>query len=302
MFSDSLNLARPEDRKPTLNQRRSDITQRLRENRKRGVVAVFVSFLWFLVALAISIQSAFGHIGENQQAHDLALGFLLGWLPILVLASIVDRNPIASGSIRSELNHLLSDVRKALLDDELRGRYMEDEGRSPSQFAWTTNLIHRETGANPWDEFFTEFAGQGRERWHYGVAHPMLAAIEKDFLAGKGRNWLEDPNFARTRIILDSKSAAGLRAFDPRMTWQILGAICLVCGNVGGAFILSCKIRVHRLKSDLLLIYFTQRLHPNRWPRLSEWWIHDLYDNCFLHLHGGIIDMGAHIGPRQITH
>ncbi len=60
-----------------LNSMRQELAQDLRESRRKGVVPVFLSTLWFLFALAISIQGAFGYIGESAIAHDLALGLLL---------------------------------------------------------------------------------------------------------------------------------------------------------------------------------------------------------------------------------
>lgn len=44
---------------------------------KKGVIPVFVSFLWFVFALALSIQLAYSQIGGNEAAHNLALGFLV---------------------------------------------------------------------------------------------------------------------------------------------------------------------------------------------------------------------------------
>lgn len=69
-----------------------------------------------MIALAISIYAAFSEIGSNETAHDLGLGLLLAWLPILVLSSITDRNPVATDEIRQQLNKLLDLVRTALLD------------------------------------------------------------------------------------------------------------------------------------------------------------------------------------------
>lgn len=47
-----------------LNELRQEIAQSMREGRKRGVVPVFISTMWFLFSLAISIQSAFGLLGS----------------------------------------------------------------------------------------------------------------------------------------------------------------------------------------------------------------------------------------------
>ena len=59
--------------------RRCELAQSFREGRKKGVIPVFISFLWFVFALALSIQLAYSDIGGNETAHNLALGFLVGW-------------------------------------------------------------------------------------------------------------------------------------------------------------------------------------------------------------------------------
>lgn len=82
LFSDEL----PMKNGPALTNRRKKLAGTIRAFRKKGVIPVFVSTLWFLLALAISIQSAFGNRGTNQAAHDLALGLLLAFLPIFILS------------------------------------------------------------------------------------------------------------------------------------------------------------------------------------------------------------------------
>lgn len=91
LFSDEL----PMINKPTtslteqrneLAEQRKELAGTIRAFRKKGVIPVFVSTLWFLLALAISVQSSFGKRGTNQAAHDLALGLLLAFLPIFILS------------------------------------------------------------------------------------------------------------------------------------------------------------------------------------------------------------------------
>lgn len=68
----------------------------LRLYRRKGVYPLWFSLIWFLLAFIFSIVIAFASLGDNTTAHSLALGLLLSWMPILVLATIIDRNPIAS--------------------------------------------------------------------------------------------------------------------------------------------------------------------------------------------------------------
>jgi hypothetical protein len=54
LFSKELRLI---DKKKTLSQMRRRLAQDLRSNRRRGVVPIFISTLWFILALAISIEA-----------------------------------------------------------------------------------------------------------------------------------------------------------------------------------------------------------------------------------------------------
>lgn len=238
LFSDSLQLTTDPASTSSLIRRRSGLAERIRQGRKKGVVPVLISLMWFLFSLAISIQAGFGQIGENATPHSVAMGCLLGFVPILIMTSIVDRNPVSAVSIRLELNSLLDDVRLALLNPDRRNMYMAVTGRTQEDFDWT-NAMNNEDFIH--QDFFTHFAGQGRVRWHYGVAHPILASIESSFMADYGRDWLRDPERARTAMALGPDQLRGLRWFDFRMIWQIISAVCIVCGTVGGAFVLSCK-------------------------------------------------------------
>ena len=64
LFSDEL----PMITEASLTDRRKKIAGTIRAFRKKGVIPVFVSTLWFLLALAISIESAFGQRGSNEAA------------------------------------------------------------------------------------------------------------------------------------------------------------------------------------------------------------------------------------------
>lgn len=71
VFSDDIKLP---DGKKSLAQVRREVAASLREGRRRGIVPIYVSLLWFCSSLAITIVNAFGKVGENYQAHDLAMG------------------------------------------------------------------------------------------------------------------------------------------------------------------------------------------------------------------------------------
>lgn len=196
--------------------------------------------MWFLFAFALSIQAAFGDLGENTTAHDLALGCLLAWFPILIMGSIVDRNPIATEAIRIKLNTLVDHVRHALTDEQNCDQFISSFGPQSNQ-----NLENKIKGlakistGHKMKNFFGDFAGQGRVRWHYGAAHAILSDIENCYIAEKGRDWLNNEAEARASLVTGPSNDEGLVWFDIREFWQITSAIIIVAASCGGAFILS---------------------------------------------------------------
>ena len=193
----------------------------------------------YLFSFGISIQAAFGQLGENATAHDLALGSLLGWLPILVMCGIVDRNPVGSDDIRKRLNELVDTVAQSLRNRDVVDEFVMTFANSPKA-AEMKMRVHRiaEQAEYLMGEFFTGFAGQGRVRWHYGAAQPILSDIENCYVAEHGRDWMHNEQEARTELVLGS-SDRGLFWFDFRQLWQIYAAIIIVGGSVFGAIILS---------------------------------------------------------------
>lgn len=252
LFSRDLVLT---DTDKTLRQMRRILTRELRETRRRGAVpgtlrtswawifadshVVFVSTMWFLFAFALSIQAAFGALGQNTTAHDLALGCLLAWFPVLIMGSIVDRNPIASEAIRKKLNALVDHVRHALRDEQHRREFVNTFQGQPEFEQLRIRVDGVAEKSNHMYDFFVEFAGQARVRWHYGVAHPILSDIENCYIAQKGRNWLANEHEARSSLVLGPVNDEGLVWFDIREFWQVASAVIIVGGSCGGAFILS---------------------------------------------------------------
>lgn len=221
----------------SLKETRQKLAQELREGRKRGVVPVFISTMWFLFALGLSIQSAFGFLGNNSTAHDLALGFLLAWLPVLILGSIVDRNPVAAEDTRRRLNFLVDLVRRSLQDETIKLGYIRSfrsQHEANRMAEWVEKVYSK---CEFMENFFVDFAGQGRTPYHYGAAHPILSDIEDCYIADRGRNWLDDEEEARANLVLGPVD--GLIWFDFRELWQILSSVIIVTWTVAGAFILS---------------------------------------------------------------
>ena len=110
---------------------------------------------------------------------------------------VVDRNTVAADRICKKLNRLLASVRSALLNYGLRMEYAKQIHAPPDFFNWVDILDNE-----GFDNFFTDFAGQGRIRWHYGVAHPLLCSFEDSFMADHGRGWLPENNANRARTFV----------------------------------------------------------------------------------------------------
>ena len=57
LFSDSLQLEMVDDETRNLVERRRKLAKSLREGRRKGAVPVFISLLWFLYSLVVSVQA-----------------------------------------------------------------------------------------------------------------------------------------------------------------------------------------------------------------------------------------------------
>ncbi|MCJ1465164.1 hypothetical protein MMC07_003780 [Pseudocyphellaria aurata] len=238
-----------ETSKSNLKDRRRKLAMTLREGRKRGIVPVFVTLMWFLFAFAISIEGAFSVVGNNTTAHDMALGSLLAWFPVLILSSIVDRNPTQTKTTCKKLNKFLGEVQVALRSDKFANKLRQTVNIKWASGQGSDSPLEREN----FDEekplplasgFFNEFAGQGRVRWHYGVAHPILTGMEITILRKcekeYTRNWLQLRDI-KEELMRGSEEKVVLLHFDLREFWEILCAFLIVIGTISGAFILSFR-------------------------------------------------------------
>lgn len=121
-----------------------------------------ISLLWFCFPFPLSAQGTLRDLGENLQGHNIALGCLLARLPIVMLISIVDRNPISEESIREQPNAFLDDVREALVNLYYEIRLIPSMGRTREEFERIKHLPKYSVAFTNTSSM--EFSGQGRLR------------------------------------------------------------------------------------------------------------------------------------------
>jgi hypothetical protein len=147
--------------------------------------------------------SAFGDVGNNTQAHNLAMGLFISWLPILILCSILDRNPVASDNVQRKLNKLVDIVCEALIAVDTRNEFVasfRDMPEAQQMSFWVDKIAARAEAVK--GDYFCGFSGQARTRFHYGAAYAILSDIEKAYIAEHGRGWLNHPRVARAALVL----------------------------------------------------------------------------------------------------
>jgi len=73
-----------------------DMAFQLRMLRRRAVIPTLASLGTFLVAFIFSVVLAFAELGPDNTPFSLAYGLFIFWVPLLVIFTIVDRNPVSS--------------------------------------------------------------------------------------------------------------------------------------------------------------------------------------------------------------
>lgn len=141
----------------------------LRQYRRKGVYPIYISIIWFGIAFAFSIVIAFATLGDNSTAHSLALGLLLSWVPVVVFASVVDRNPTSDTRCRVLIERWMFNI------DVLFEHGVE---------AWVPWRAPDGThDGDDTDDFeIGDFMGQGRTLRYCGVTDTVL-----DKIANRGK-------------------------------------------------------------------------------------------------------------------
>ena len=185
-------------------------------------------------------EVAFGYLGQHAIKHDLTLGILLAWLPVLVLSTIIDRRISTPVESLNQFNSLIRVVRHALEDSESKQeciRVLQDRFPASSERmkALLEGISRHSQSLN--DDFFVGYAGTICQRWHNGAAHPILSDIERTYIAERGRAWLTDEESARVNLVLgDIKSLDWVSSCE---VWQIVMSVVIVGFPVMAALFMS---------------------------------------------------------------
>lgn len=124
-----------------------------------------------------------------------------------MIACIVDRNPVSTNDVMKSLNRFLNTFRLSLLDIDNQKTYVQTQSRVADQLEWLSDLKEYERDL---ESFFRDCSGQGRTRWHYGVAHSVLAAVEDVGVADIARGWFDSLIGRHDKLVLGPTAPIGL--------------------------------------------------------------------------------------------
>lgn len=150
----------------------------LRQYRRKGVYPIYIGIIWFGIAFAFSIVIAFATLGDDSTAHSpLGLGLLLSWVPVLVFASVIDRNPTSETRCRVLIERWMFNI------DQLFEQGVQ---------AWVPWRAADGThsGDHTGDFEIGDFMGQGRKLRYCGVTDTVL-----DKIANRGKAPIDLPAF-----------------------------------------------------------------------------------------------------------
>ncbi|KAF3922057.1 hypothetical protein ABW20_dc0107611 [Dactylellina cionopaga] len=182
---------------------RKIIADNLRDRRKRGVIPSFLGMGGFFFAMAVAVRKAFSAgEGGGATAFNVGLGMLVGWLPVLYLAAVVDNDHDDKPAFARAFNELVSACHR---DGELI-------------------------------DIFGDGQGQGRGRWHYGIAQTIVTRIETEYL----EKWKNGDTIDWEELGKNSQATERKIEFGHwRIIEPIISAFVIVTGISSGSFILA---------------------------------------------------------------
>ncbi|KAF3275529.1 hypothetical protein TWF970_006701 [Orbilia oligospora] len=182
---------------------RTRLARALRDARKRGIVPILLGLGGFFFAMSVAIRKAFsGGEGGGATAFNVGLGLLVGWLPVLYLAAVVDNDHDNKPEFARDFNAMVSACHEG-------GEVID---------------------------IFGEGRGQGRGRWHFGIGQTIMTRIEERFLAKWTKGTIVDwVQLSEASPETERKIELGhWRIIEPMIT-----AFVIVGGTSSGSFLLA---------------------------------------------------------------
>ncbi|KAL2681132.1 hypothetical protein Neosp_008736 [[Neocosmospora] mangrovei] len=149
----------------------SDMAFQLRMLRRRGVIPTLASLGTFITAFIFSIVLAFDEEAGNRTGSPLTLGLLYCWLPLLVIFTIIDRNPVSADRSAALMSRWLFNVDAVLTSARDAGA---DLNNMQTPVWWSRN---RPAAALEVFEI-QEFIGQGRKIKYCGLADAVIRTVQ----------------------------------------------------------------------------------------------------------------------------
>ncbi|KAI8715224.1 hypothetical protein NCS52_01029700 [Fusarium sp. LHS14.1] len=124
----------------------------------------------FITAFIFSIVLAFDEEAGNRTGSPLTLGLLYCWLPLLVIFTIIDRNPVSADRSAALMSRWLFNVDAVLASARAAGANLTD---MPAPVWWSRSVDQDDDLG----EFrIQEFIGQGRKIKYCGLADAVIRA------------------------------------------------------------------------------------------------------------------------------
>ncbi|KAK3326807.1 hypothetical protein B0H66DRAFT_581114 [Apodospora peruviana] len=272
----------------------------LRMLRRRGVYPAMINVLVFFIAFAVSLVLAFRDVGEATTGHVLTLGVLVSWLPLLVLFTILDRNPVSADRSRKLLSRWMWNVNAVRLwargesdnqnwwsqaNEDRRQNAWEEAANDDQRHDDNHELVVNGGGEEhlvPFNIEIGEFIGQGRRLGYNGFAYAVLGSV----YAGSGDQRRMRPLGSVTEAKAPKDMAVcakdwlrtGRKRLRPGSWWLLaFTSLALVWLFVGMAIMMSyntptvglaCRSGVYLLYGLLSTFTWVVRLFPaSNYPR-----------------------------------
>ncbi|KAF2668945.1 hypothetical protein BT63DRAFT_246313 [Microthyrium microscopicum] len=165
------------------------MAHQLRMHRRRAVIPTLASMGTFLIAFVFSVVLSFADVGEHTKVDLLVLGLLFTWLPVLVIFSIVDRNPVSSertALLMSRWLYNVNAVRDWKISESIDARDIKWWGQpthEPEDSDQDGSQGQRASEDSPQSETMDDryelgpFIGQGRQMGFCGLSYALMEEL-----------------------------------------------------------------------------------------------------------------------------